>query len=182
MTDDATPAPQNSGAGLLFEKFVRLLNGIGTLWILALLLLINADVIGRNVFLAPISGVIEMVEISMIAIVFLQLGDATRVGRLTRSDGFFGLIQAKKPNVGRVMGGIFDLLGALLMFFILYGTWPSLIQAWELNDYVGNEGVFTAPKWPMIFILLLGSLVTLLLFLKLAAGQFRALQKHRHTS
>lgn len=166
----------------MFEKFVRLLNGIGTLWILALLLLINADVVGRNLFLAPINGVIEMVEISMIAIVFLQLGDATRVGRLTRSDGFFGLIQAKKPNVGRFMGGIFDLFGALLMFFILYGTWPSLIQAWELNDYVGNEGVFTAPKWPMIFILLLGSLVTLLLFLKLAFGQFLALQKNRQST
>ena len=181
MTDETVPAPPQSGAGLLFEKLVRVLNGIGTLWILALLILINADVAGRNLFLAPIDGVIEMVEISMIAIVFLQLGDATRVGRLTRSDGFFGLIQSRKPQVGRIMGAIFDLFGAIMMFFILYGTWPALIEAWTLNDYVGNEGVFTAPKWPMIFILLLGSAVTLLLFLKLAVGQVAAFQRARQT-
>ena len=179
MTDETAPAPPSSGAGLLFEKLVRLLNAIGTLWILALLILINADVLGRNLFLAPINGVIEMVEISMIAIVFLQLGDATRVGRLTRSDGFFSLIMAKKPMIGNVMGAIFDLLGAIFMFFILYGTWPALVEAWTLNDYVGNEGVFTAPKWPMIFILLLGSLVTLLLFLKLAVGQYNTFRRLR---
>lgn len=174
MTDEATPAPRSSGAGLYFDRLVQFLNGIGTLWILAILILINADVFGRNVLHAPINGVIEMIEISMIAIVFLQLADATRVGRLTRSDGFFGLIQRKWPKLGFVMGSFFDLMGALMMFFILYGTWPSLIEAWTLNDYIGNEGVFTAPKWPMIAILILGSFITLLLFIKLAANQIRA--------
>lgn len=174
MTDEATPAPRSSGAGLYFDRLVQFLNGIGTLWILAILILINADVFGRNVLHAPINGVIEMIEISMIAIVFLQLADATRVGRLTRSDGFFGLIQRKVPKLGFVMGSFFDLLGALMMFFILYGTWPSLIEAWTLNDYIGNEGVFTAPKWPMIAILILGSFITLLLFVKLAVAQIRA--------
>ena len=134
---------------------------------------------GRNVLHAPINGVIEMIEISMIAIVFLQLADATRVGRLTRSDGFFGLIQRKAPRLGFVMGSFFDLLGALMMFFILYGTWPSLIEAWTLNDYIGNEGVFTAPKWPMIAILILGSFITLLLFVKLAVTQIRAFNRGR---
>ena len=177
MTDETAPAPQSSGAGLFFDNFVRLLNGIGTLWILGLLILINADVFGRNIFHEPIDGVIEMIEISMIAIVFLQLGDATRTGRLTRSDGFFGLIKRHAPKVGNTMGAIFDLLGALFMFFILYGTWPSLIEAWTLNDYIGNEGVFTAPKWPMIFILILGSAVTLLLFVKLAVSQIRAVSR-----
>lgn len=177
MTDENVPAPQSSGAGLFFDKIIQVLNGIGTLWILAILILINADVFGRNVLHAPINGVIEMIEISMIAIVFLQLGDATRVGRLTRSDGFFGLVQSKWPRAGYVMGTVFDLLGALFMFFILYGTWPALIEAWTLNDYIGNEGVFTAPKWPMIFILILGSFVTLLLFVKLAATQMCAFRR-----
>jgi TRAP-type mannitol/chloroaromatic compound transport system permease small subunit len=174
MTENTHPAPRASGAGLFFDGIVQFLNGIGTLWILAILILINADVFGRNVLHAPINGVIEMIEISMIAIVFLQLGDATRVGRLTRSDGFFGLVQRKFPKAGFVMGSFFDLLGALFMFFILYGTWPSLVEAWTLNDYIGNEGVFTAPKWPMIAILILGSFITMALFLKLAVTQIRA--------
>lgn len=180
MTESTAPAPLTRGAGTLFEKLVKTLNGIGSLWILALLILINADVFGRNIMHAPISGVVEMVEISMIAIVFLQLGDATRVGRLTRSDGFFGLIMARNPRVGLIMAAVFDFLGALFMFFILYGSWPSLVEAWTLNDYVGNEGVFTAPKWPMIFILILGSAITLLLFATFVVRHlkaFRALGK-----
>ena len=64
MTDETAPAPQSSGAGLVFEKFVRLLNAIGSVWILGLLILINADVFGRNLLHAPIDGVIEMIEIS----------------------------------------------------------------------------------------------------------------------
>ena len=90
---------------------------------------------------------------------------------------FSGLFQRNGPKLGFVMGSFFDLLGALFMFFILYGTWPSLIEAWTLNDYIGNEGVFTAPKWPMIFILLLGSFITLLLFVKLAAAQILRIQQ-----
>ena len=174
MAETSYPAPLTSGAGRSFENLVKLLNGIGSLWILALLILINADVFGRNLMHAPISGVVEMVEISMIAIVFLQLGDATRVGRLTRSDGFFGIILQRRPRIGHAMGAAFDFLGALFMFFILYGSWPSLVEAWVLDDYVGNEGVFTAPRWPMLFILIFGSLITLLLFLTFVGRHLRA--------
>ena len=63
MTDEAKPAPRPSGAGLYFDRLVQFLNGVGTLWILAILILINADVFGRNVLHAPINGVIEMIEI-----------------------------------------------------------------------------------------------------------------------
>ena len=104
MTDNAVPAPSDDGAGPFFEKLVRALNGVGTLWLLGLLLLINADVFSRNLFNLPISGVIEMIEISMVAIVFLQLGDATRVGRLTRSDGFYGLLLERRPRIGAAFG------------------------------------------------------------------------------
>ncbi len=165
MAEMTTPAPLKSGAGEIFDRIVKVLNAIGSLWILALLILINADVFGRNVLNDPIAGVIEMIEISMIAIVFLQLGDATRVGRLTRSDGLFALILQRRPKIGHAMAAFFDFLGALFMFFILYGSWPGFAEAWRLNDYVGNEGVFTAPKWLMLFILLLGSFITMLLFL-----------------
>ena len=160
---------ENRGAvDSAITKVLRGMNGIGTLWIFAFLLLINADVVGRNVFNHPIDGVIEMVELSIVAVVFLQLGDATRVGRLTRSDGFFRLILRRAPAVGRKMGALFDLLGALFMFFILYGTIPLMTEAWIFNHYVGNVGVFKAPTWPVKLIVVLGCLATMLLFLSLA--------------
>ena len=176
MSDDTGAAPRKRGAVVLaFDKFVSGLNGLGTLWIIALLILINADVFGRNVLSAPIDGVIEIIEITIVAIVFLQIGDATRIGRLTRSDGFFNLILRRFPRVGHVLGATFDFLGALFMFFILYGFWPTLVQAWERDEYVGNEGVFTAPTWPVKLIVVIGCVVTLMLFAGFAWRHIRGL-------
>ncbi len=170
----AGPVRKSGGGGRLLDRVVRGLNGLGTLWILALLILINADIFGRNVLTAPISGVIEMIELSMVAIVFLQLGDATRVGRLTRSDGIHGIILRRAPGVGLLMAAAFDILGALFMFFILYGSWPFLVEAVEGGHYVGNEGVFTAPTWPVKLILVIGCAVTMLLFSGFVVRHLRA--------
>ena len=176
MSADKDTAPRKRGAAVVaFDRFVSGLNGLGTLWIIALLVLINADVAGRNFFAAPIDGVIEIIEITLVAIVFLQLGDATRIGRLTRSDGFFGLMLARAPRAGHVLGAIFDFLGALFMFFILYGFWPTLVQSWQRDEYVGNEGVFTAPTWPVKLIVVIGCVVTMLIFLGFAWRYVRVL-------
>lgn len=169
MTDDQGQAASPwGGAARLFDKVLASLNAIGSLWILFLLVLINADVFGRNVFTAPIDGVNEMVEMSIVAIVFLQLGDATRVGRMTRSDGFFNLMLRRSRRVGCALGALFDGLGALFLGFILYGTWPLFIEAYEKNYYAGNEGVFTAPTWPVKLIVVIGCGITMLLLLSLA--------------
>ena len=87
----------------LFERWVFSLNGIGTLWIFLIMLLINTDVLLRFLFNAPIDGVTEIVEVSIAGIVFLQLADAIRAGRLTRSDGLFNKIKANKPVLGQWM-------------------------------------------------------------------------------
>ena len=42
------------------------------------MVLINSDVIGRNLFNAPILGVPEMTSLSIVGIVFLQLADTLR--------------------------------------------------------------------------------------------------------
>lgn len=174
MSDNDSAAPPRGGAiASAFDRLLSVLNGIGTIWILVLLVLLNADVAGRNLFSAPIDGVFEIVEITIVAIVFLQLGDATRIGRLTRSDGFFGLILKHAPRVGHAMGAIFDLLGALLMFLILYGSWPIFVDAWENNRFAGNEGVFTAPTWPVKLIIVVGCVMMIILFLAFAWRHLR---------
>jgi hypothetical protein len=94
------------------------LNSVGSVWIFVLMVLINADAFGRTLFNAPINGVPEMIELSIVGIVFLQMGDALRNGRLTRSDGFFNLALTRLPTLGRAMGATFDLLGAVFI-------WPS---------------------------------------------------------
>lgn len=153
----------------LFDRILEIvlsnLNSIGSVWIFVLTLLINADAFGRKLFHSPIDGVNEIVELSIVGIVFLQLGDATRKGRLPRSDGLFNLIGRRMPNFSRFHGALFDLFGAVFMGLILYGSIPLFIESYNSDFYVGVEGVFTAPVWPIKLIIIIGCAVTLLQFL-----------------
>jgi TRAP-type C4-dicarboxylate transport system permease small subunit len=66
------------------------------------------------------------------------------------------------------MGVVFDLLGAFFMGLILWGATPLLIESWEGDFYEGQEGVFTAPVWPVNLVIVVGYFLTLLLFLRMA--------------
>lgn len=149
----------------VLEVVLSNLNSIGSVWIFVLTLLINADAFGRKLFHSPIDGVNEIVELSIVGIVFLQLGDATRKGRLPRSDGLFNIIGRRWPNFGHFHGALFDFLGAVFMGLILYGSVPLFVEAYQSDFYVGVEGVFTAPVWPIKLIIVIGCAVTLLQFL-----------------
>ena len=175
--------PQFRGALIsLLDKSLSSLNALGSLWIFFIMLLVNADVFGRNLFLAPIDGVNEIIELSLVGIVFLQLGDATRRGRLTRSDGFLNLITKRQPQVGGFMAAIFDVLGAFFMGLILWGSLPIFIESWQGNFYEGQEGVFTVPVWPVNLVVVIGSILTALLFLRLAWDHLRSVgNKNRDT-
>ena len=85
-------------------------NALGTLVVLALVVVLNLDVIARGVFSEPIPGVYEMVQFSVVMIVFLQLGDVVRVDRLTRSDGFLTVIGSRRPQVAANMRRIINCL------------------------------------------------------------------------
>lgn len=157
--------PQGSAPSSILDKVITGMNALGSLWILALMLMIDADAFGRTFLAHPINGVNELVEMSLIGIVFMQLADATRRGRLTRSDGFFKFTLRRTPRAGRAMGVVFDLLGVLFMAIVLVGAVPDLVEAWQKDFFVGDEGLFTAPEWPIKAVIVLGCSVTLLQFL-----------------
>ena len=148
----------------IFDRWVFGLNGIGTLWIFLIMLLINTDVLLRFLFNSPIDGVTEIVEVSIAGIVFLQLADAIRAGRLTRSDGLFNKIRESKPRVGQWMSIFFDICGALFFVAIMFGAVPTFIEAYERNYFAGSEGVFTVAIWPIRLILCISCLTVVGVF------------------
>lgn len=154
------------GISRLFGGWVFSLNSIGTAWIFLIMLLINADVLLRFLFKKPIDGVTEIVSISIVGIVFLQLGDAVREGRLTRSDGFFNKVCESKPRVGSVMSVIFDICGVVFFTVILFGAVPFFIDAWKGGYFIGTEGIFTFPKWPVRLILVISCFTVILVFIE----------------
>lgn len=156
-----------------FGALISGMNAAGSCWIVVLMLLINAEAISRSAFNQPIIGVIEMIEISVIGIVFMQLADSLRRGVLTRSDGLFNQVMRRKPAAGHVMAVVTYLLGAAFMGLIIWGSVPFFVDAWEKNYYIGVEGMFTAPVWPVALIIVVAVAVTMVQFLIMLADHWR---------
>ncbi len=159
----------------LFDGIVIIANAAASGWIFVLMLLITTDITLRFVFGAPISGVTEIVEISIVIVTYLQLTHTLKVGRVTRSDALYSRILRRFPAVGNTMGIIFALAGAGLMFAIIWGGWPKWLQAYRGGHFVGNTGVFTFPEWPQRFVLVVGCGMMGIQFLLLALDNFRGL-------
>ena len=83
-------------------------NAVGTLVVLGLVAVVNYDAIARGAFDKPFMGAVEVVQFSMILIVFLQLPDVVRVNRLTRSDGFLTLVGQRWPALSRRVGQLLN--------------------------------------------------------------------------
>lgn len=137
------------------------LNVVGTLLILVIMLLVNADVIGRGAFNAPVSGVPEMVSLSIVAIVFLQVAQAFRKGRLTRTEALPDFIEARWPKVRLWMEIVFGVAAGFLVWQIFQASVPLFEKAWVRNTFEGTVGDFTAPIWPVKLIILIGCLALL---------------------
>ncbi len=140
-------------------------NITGTLLIVGLVVIISVDIIGRELFGAPLPGVPEMVSLSIVAIVFLQVPQALRSGRLTRSDAMLNTWHARRPWLANALEILWDMLGIVVLCAILYAHWPMLVRAIERSDFVGAVGNFTLPTWPAKLMILIGASLLALQFL-----------------
>lgn len=149
-------------------------NALGTLVVLALVVILNTDVIARGLFSSPIPGTYEMVQFSVVMIVFLQLADVVRVDRLTRSDGFLNLLHGRRPRLTANLRRIINALSAIFMGLIAYITFPEFLKMWDTQDYFGVPGVFTLPWWPVKLVITAGTALSCLIFLlKVVTAQDR---------
>lgn len=162
----------------LIDQLTLLLNVIGTLLIVAIMVLVNADVIGRVVFNAPISGVPEIVSMSIVAIVFLQVAQAFRKGRLTRTEAVLGFLEKRVPRMRVFLELVFSVAAIALIWQLLAASQPLFMKAWIRNTYEGTVGDFTAPIWPVKLIILIGCTALLVqLVLHASATAFQLFSK-----
>ncbi len=139
--------------------------------ILALVILVNADVVGRSLFLSPISGVPEIVAMSIVAIVFLQMAHAFRMGRFTRSTAVLDGIAKRAPRLRQIIEATYIIAALYLIWVLLWATYPLFLKAWSRDTFIGTIGDFTAPVWPIKFIIIVGCAA---LILQLLASLVRA--------
>lgn len=169
------------GFARLIERLSAVLSALGTGLILGVMMLITADVIGRTFFAAPLSGTVEMVAMSILAIVFLQIAHTTAQGKLTRSEAFLGALSRRNPRVSQGFDALLHALGAALVGMLTTAFWPLFLRAWSRDEMVGTVGQFLAPKWPVYGIVALGAaMMALILGLRAIALALRAYRGETH--
>lgn len=136
----------------------------GSFWIFCIMMLINADVFGRYLFGAPINGVPEIVSLSIVGIVFLQLANTLRVRRMIRSDVIVGRLLQNRPRAGHLLQAVHHLAGLLVLCTLVYFVWPKLVEAWQEKIYIGDIGHFTMVTWPILAIIVGAGAVTAVQF------------------
>jgi tripartite ATP-independent transporter DctM subunit len=140
-------------------KLVGALNVVGVVWVFALMFLICADITARTAFDDPIAGVTEMVSLSLVACVFLQLAHAMLGGRLMRVEMFIAPLEQRAAAAASAWRALYALLGVGLLVALVLGTWPDLTSAWTSDEFAGVEGIFTIPVWPIKLLIVVGSSV-----------------------
>ena len=152
-------------------------NIVGSLVVLLLVAVINTDVVARGVFNNPFHGAVEVVQFSLVLIVFLQLPDVVRVDRLTRSDGLLAVLGNSHPQLGRAIGRIVDAVSAVMMTLIAVAMWPEFVDAWQTDHFFGTPGIFTAPWWPVKLAIVFSATMCALIWMVKAITGDRVLER-----
>jgi len=159
------------------------LNATGVVWIFALTFLICADIVARTVFDSPIAGVTEMVSLSLVASVFLQLAHAVLHERLMRVEMFIGPLERSRPVAASAWRAVFALVALSLLLAMALGTWPDFVGAWRSSEFAGVEGIFTIAVWPIKLLILVGcavsAVVLVVRFVRSDAHAVTAREPHR---
>src|SRR5574340_1212361 len=132
------------------QGLMTVLNAIGTAWIGVITVLISCDILGRVLFNSPIIGVPEIVKVSVVAIVWLQMSHTLKIGGHIRSDVILDRLSSK----GRAfIDLIASLLGAFVFGLLVYAGWDNMIEAWRIGEFEGELPV-RVPTYPVRTIVL----------------------------
>ena len=170
------PAP---AAGLWFlDRILGVLTGgmtaLGTLLIFAVMILVNSDIALRFALNAPVRGVAEIVSVSIVGIVFLQLPHTLRMGRITRAELLLQAVLQRSPRAAAAIEGLFDLCGAVLFAILAIASWRPFIEAYTMGHYLGSPGDFTVPVWPVRLLIVLGAWVLVVQYAALFLRRMKA--------
>lgn len=163
--------------GRLDDGFNFLLSAFSSAWIFLIMVVICGDILMRNLFNAPISGVVEFVALSVPAIVFLQMPNAFAERRLVRAELVIVPLEANRPRVAAVFNLVFALVGLFLFWKTLVWAWPDFIKAFESGEYAGMQGAYTIPVWPFKLTLIVGSFFALIQLIKLCISSAMTMVK-----
>lgn len=134
-------------------KIAKLANKVSSWCIFFIMAITVTDIFGRYFFNVPIAGVFEVTEVTLSIMVFLSLAYTHICRGHVRIDFFISKLS--KKNQKYVEGVVY------FLSFILIGllTWQLWVYALRLFKSGNVSGVLEIPFWPILLIMVFGSLV-----------------------
>ena len=155
----------------LNDWIARALLTIAAVLAFLLCFVVCADVLGRDLFGRPLQGTKEMVEISIVMILWLQAAYAIRSGGMIWVDAVHVHLP---PRAQRACEVFCALLGIAFFVLVCWGSMEPAAYAWRSNEFEG-EGALRIPVWPARFLVVIGSFLAAFNYALLAVERFRAL-------
>ncbi len=168
----ATKRRRTSALMRMWSRAVDGLAALGTLMIVVLMAMIFCDVLARNLIGGSLPLISELGALTLVMIVFLQLGTTVRNERLARTDFFFALLEGRSPRAAAFVGGVWDLFGIAVCTGIAWSTWGILWKDYDHGEYIGVTGVATMQTWPFRALILVGVAVAAIQFVIQAVTAF----------
>jgi TRAP-type C4-dicarboxylate transport system permease small subunit len=155
-TSRDAPSGHLSGLARLWAMLVDGMAAIGTALIVVLMIIICSDVVARNLLGASLPLVSELSALTLVMIVYLQLGTAIRHNRLARADIFLDMVQVRRPRLAAFFNALYGLVGSALLAVLAWSTIRILQSDISRGEYIGVTGVMTVPTWPFRAVILFG--------------------------
>jgi TRAP-type C4-dicarboxylate transport system permease small subunit len=130
-------------------RISRILLYAGTVALIGMMLATTADVVLRAAVNQPIRGVVDMVEITMLLVVFLGLPDAFLRGEQVTVDVIDHLASPRVVAALRLAGAA---LSALFLALLATNIVQPLLDAWRFGD---RKADLPVPLYPLVALVLL---------------------------
>ena len=150
------------------DGLARLLGGAATLFLCAMMMVTVTDVVLRSLFSYPIFGTFDLVELFLVALIFLALPETFRREEHVVVDVVDHLVAPRVVALLRVLAAV--LAAALLGLMLWHGVAPAR-DTLRFGDQTLDLGIPRFIHWLPI---LLGTAVAVLVALMLLARRLRA--------
>ncbi len=135
----------------LLTKFLSIMDGLASISIFVIMIIITVDVLSRLLLNKPIAGVAEVVSSIIIIVCFLEIPYVSVKGAHVRTTMLYDKVGAKGKLIIDIIAAA---LGILVYAFIIRASWANLIHAIEIGEaeIAGSIRITTIPgRFSIIF-------------------------------
>ena len=129
----------------IYGRFLEFLGVLAALLLLAMVIIVTADILLRNLFVSGFVWANEVSEYSLYLITLLTAPWLLRRGQHVRLDL---ILTAVPQRIAWLLEGAGDLIGFVVCLAMLWYSWLMTSEAWRIGSITIKNLVF--PEWWML--------------------------------